>query len=108
MDDIDEEFDPAKEAVGAVQRGNGILPVIEFSDPPRDYDGQYSSFDSLDHLLDNTADRDILLDSWHLLRTENLDMLCFISTDSGDILSNSDEIENILTNVRVRHPTDIY
>jgi hypothetical protein len=108
MDDIDEEFDPAKKAVETVQHGDGVIPVVAFSDTPRDYAGRDSVFNPLNRLIENTADRDILLDSWHLLQTEKLEQLCFISTDRGDVLSNSNAIERILTDVQVQHPTDMH
>ncbi|MDH5020385.1 hypothetical protein [Halobacterium rubrum] len=104
--DIDECFEDPTDFVRALRdESQRPIDLNVFRDRPSSYSQQYEpEYRDLDNLIENKADRDILLDSYRLADTDGIEEIAFISTDEGDILSNDTGIESSLTVVSVFHP----
>lgn len=109
INDLKNLFDKPSKFVNQLREGEeDFFSLNLFSSRPNSYADIYdSTFDDLDDLVENKADRDILLDSYHLLHSNGMSGLVFVTTDHGDILSVNDEIEICLDGVLIRSPVEI-
>lgn len=109
INDLKDLFEKPSMFVDQLHKGEeDFFSLNIFRSRPDSYADIYdSTFEDLDDLMENKADRDILFDSYHLLCSNGMSGLMFVTTDHGDILSVNDEIEVCLDGVLIRSPVDI-
>lgn len=109
INDLKDLFDKPSKFVDQLREGEeDFFSLNIFRSRPDSYADIYdSTFDDLDDLIENKADRDILFDSYHLLRSNGMSGLVFVTADHTDILSVNDEIEVCLDGVLIRSPVEI-
>jgi hypothetical protein len=104
MSDIDSDFDDVIDVLDGIRRQD--RPELEytvFTEIKREYSG-YSCYSTVDRLLtDSPNDRAILMDSYHLSKENDLQLVLFITMDS-DILDNETELEATLDTIEISHP----
>ncbi len=109
MNDLKDRFEKPNKFIEELRDGEeDFFSLNIFRDRPASYADLYNSaFDDLDSLMENKADRDILFDSYHLLSSNGMSGLVFVTTDRGDILSVNDEIEEYLGGILIRSPVEL-
>lgn len=118
---VDDDFEKIERSLDMIRRPDGdTLPVAEFDETccPSTYAAQYSSvYAGVDDLVDNSADRNVLLDAHHFCVERDETSVTFTSMDTTDIVSPEvadgttetvrDELESTLVHLSLRTPSEI-
>ena|GEM_PF-3410033 len=100
-DEIAEDFAEPDDRVQRLRRGQGALALERFTGGLDSYRSEYETrYSELDAMLEDT-DRDLLLDSHHLLVVTDRSGVGFVTFDRGDVVDNSETIEASLDGVSV-------
>lgn len=101
FEEISEDFDAPKRVIQRLKAENDQMALAHFDQGLIRYDSQYDEeYEELTSLLDD-LDRDILLDSYHLVTVTTRSGTAFVTFDANDFVDNSDAIELCLPGVSI-------
>lgn len=101
FEEISDDFDAPKQSIQRLKSEDGAIALAHFDQGLVSYESEYEEeYEELSNLLDD-LDRDILLDSYHLVTVTPRSRVGFLTFDANDIIDNNDEIEECLSGISV-------
>lgn len=101
FEEIADDFATPKQIILRLKAEDGEIALAHFDQGLRNYQPEYEDeHQALSSLLDD-LDRDILLDSYHLIQVTPRESLGFLTFDATDIIDNREEIEKWLSGISI-------